>query len=227
PPSSLMRTGPYPAPVDPAGQVARVNGLTSEPVGAPRAQTRFFVVDQNGVIYVLDKATKAFTPYIDVGHTFPRFTNTGSLGMGVAPVTFDPGYATNGRFYTSHNEKLGASGAINPPVGPTAYESVIIEWTDTNIGDAKFEGTWREVLRVGMSFPLHPIGDMLFNPLAKRGDQDYGNLYVGVGDGTAGEHAGVTHPIPQRLDALTGKILRITPDITLRPNDRLGANGQY
>src|SRR5262245_41628653 len=140
PPSSLMRTGPYPAPVDPAGQVARVNGLTSEPAGAPRAQTRFFVVDQNGVIYILDKATKAFTPYIDVGQTFPRFTNTGSLGMGVAPVTFDPGYATNGRFYTSHNEKLGASGAINPPVGTTAYESVIIEWTDTNIGDAKFEG---------------------------------------------------------------------------------------
>jgi hypothetical protein len=78
-----------------------------------------------------------------------------------------------------------------------------------------------------MSYPLHPIGDMLFNPLAKRGDADYGNLYVAVGDGTAGERAGVTHAIPQRLDALTGKILRITPDISLRPADRLSANGRY
>ncbi len=34
---------------------------------------------------------------------------------------------------------------------------------------------------------------------------------TGVGDGTAGERAGATHPVPQRLDALPGKILRITP----------------
>jgi hypothetical protein len=148
PPSSLMRDAPYPAPLDPRGQVARVNGLTSEPSGAPRSGSRFFVVDQNGVIYILDKTTKTLTPYIDVGRTFPRFTNTGSLGMGVAPVTFDPAYATNGRFYTSHNEKPGATGAINPPVGPTSYESVLMEWIDTNIGNATFEGTSRELLRI-------------------------------------------------------------------------------
>ena len=247
PPSSLMRDNPYPAPLDARGQRSRVNALASEPAGAPRSADRFFVIDQNGVLYLLDKATRAFTPYIDVGRTFGRFTNTGSLGMGVGTIVFDPAYATNGRFYTNHNERPDAPGAarpavraeaanlagyvvtpaINPPAGPASYDSVLVEWTDTNIGNATFEGTAREVLRVGMSYPLHPMGDMLFNPLARRGDADYGNLYIAVGDGTAGERPGVTHSIPQRLDALTGKILRITPDITLRAVDRLSGNGRY
>ena len=47
------------------------------------------------------------------------------------------------------------------------------------------------------------------------------------GDGGAGELAGATRTIPQRLDALQGKILRITPDINLRPADELSSNGRY
>lgn len=248
PPSSLMRDKPYPAPLDPRGQVSRVNALVSEPGNAPQSAGRFFVVDQNGVIYTLDRTTRTFTPYIDVGRVFARFTNTGSLGMGIGTITFDPAYATNGKFYTNHNERpdpmrstgptnaslpaLNLSGytvtpVINPPVGPASYESVLIEWTDVNTRNATFEGSAREVIRVGMSYPLHPMGDMIFNPLARRGDADYGNLYIAMGDGTAGERPGVTHPIPQRLDALTGKILRITPDVSLRRADNLSANGRY
>ncbi len=248
PASSLMRDKLYPAPLDPRGQVSRVNALVSEPANAPQSAGRFFVVDQNGIIYTLDKTTKAFTPYVDVGRVFARFTNTGSLGMGIASITFDPAYSTNGKFYTNHNERpdpmraigptnasspaLNLSGytvtpAINPPVGPASYESVLIEWTDSNTRNATFEGTAREVIRIGMSYPLHPMGDMVFNPLARRGDADYGNLYIAMGDGTAGERPGVTHPIPQRLDGLTGKILRITPDISLRATDKLSANGRY
>jgi hypothetical protein len=71
------------------------------------------------------------------------------------------------------------------------------------------------------------MGDLVFNPLARPGDPDYGNLYIAMGDGTAGERAGVTHSIPQRLDALPGKILRITPDTTLHPQDILSSNGKY
>ncbi len=240
PRSSLMRNGPYPAPFDPRGQMNRVNGIASEPADAPQSAARFFVNDQNGVLYTLDKNTKTFTTYIDIGRVFPRFTNTGSLGMGIGTIVFDPAYATTGKFYTNHNEKPGDASlpavnltgysvtpAINPPVGPVSYESVLVEWTDSNIGNATFEGTAREVMRVGMNYPLHPMGDMIFNPLARRGDADYGNLYISMGDGTAGERPGITHPLPQRLDALGGKILRITPDISLRPSDTLSANGRY
>ena len=117
--------------------------------------------------------------------------------------------------------------AIDPPAGEVGYQSILIEWTDTNIKNSTFEGTAREVLREGYNFALHPMGDLLFDPLARPGQPDYGNLYISVGDGTAGERAGVTHTIPQRLDALPGKILRITPDISLRPADQLSSNGRY
>src|SRR5207247_11142660 len=88
-------------------------------------------------------------------------------------------------------------------------------------------GTAREILRIGFNGVIQPMGDLIFNPLAQPGDADYGNLYLAVGDGSAGETAGAVHTIPQRLDALQGKILRITPDITLRPGDGLGPNGRY
>ena len=216
-------------------QLARVNLLASEPPDAPLAASRLFVIDQNGALYILDKKTKAFAPFIDFNKAFANFANAspnGGFGTGLGSIAFDPAYAKNGKFYTAHTEKpglstSGATSSVNPPAGPVGFESVLIEWTDRNIRDATFEGTAREILRVGFSFVFHPMGDLIFNPLARRGDADYGNLYIAMGDGTAGERAGVTHTIPQRLDALHGKILRITPDIKLRPRDKLSSNGQY
>ena len=105
-------------------------------------------------------------------------------------------------------------------------EAVLVEWTDSNVNNSTFEGTAREILRVGFTSNIHPMGDLLYNPLAKPGDPDYRNLYIADGDGGAGE-AAATRTIPQRLDAIQGKILRITPDINLRPSDDLSANGRY
>jgi len=38
---------------------------------------------------------------------------------------------------------------------------------------------------------------------------------------------GAGHTLPQQLNSLLGKILRITPDITLHPKDLLGEDGRY
>jgi hypothetical protein len=162
-------------------------------------------------------------------------------------ITFDPAYALNGKFYTVHvenpvlpgsatpvNSKLPSlkldgytiTDRVDPPAGPVHLESVLVEWTDTNIGNATFEGTARELLRVGFD-RNHPMGDTTFNPLVKPGDSDYGNLYIGVGDGAQGETPGPSHTLPQQLNTLLGKILRITPDINLRPKDMLSPNGRY
>ena len=247
--SSLRLEGPYPAPLDMRGQLGKSNMLISEPAASPQAAARLFVVEQNGILYMLDKKTRAFTPYIDFGKLFPRFNTDPNLGMGLVSMVFDPAYAKNGRFYTVHTEnprRKEAPQAPDPaampsldlsqhkltpqftvPAGVTLYESIVTEWRDSNIGNATFEGTARELMRIGTNFARHPVGDLLFNPLAKPGDADYGNLYISTGDGEAGERAGVTHPVPQRLDALPGKILRITPDITLRPQDKLAASGHY
>jgi hypothetical protein len=71
------------------------------------------------------------------------------------------------------------------------------------------------------------MADLIFNPLVKPGQDDYGNLYVSVGDGAQGETPGPGHTLPQQLDNFMGKILRITPDVTLHPKDKLGPNERY
>jgi hypothetical protein len=48
-----------------------------------------------------------------------------------------------------------------------------------------------------------------------------------VGDGAQGETPGPSHTLPQQLNTFMGKILRITPDINLRPKDMLSPNGRY
>jgi hypothetical protein len=244
--SSAMMNQPYPPPIDYHGQLGRVVSLRSEPADAPLSSTRFFVADMNGNLYILDKATKKFTPYITFAEVFSRYS-TDRLTTGVAAIAFDPNYAKNGRFYTVHTEDPIKTGPVQPtnahmpslnldgytptpvnkpPLGDVQNESVLIEWTDTNIKNSTFEGTAREVLRVGFNSLIHPMDDIVFDPLAKPGSANYGNLYISMGDGGSGETPSL-QTTPQSLNALQGKILRITPDLTLRPKDKLSENGRY
>ncbi|MBZ5697228.1 MAG: PQQ-dependent sugar dehydrogenase [Acidobacteriia bacterium] len=246
--SSAMGGGTYPPPINFQGMLARVNALRSEPANTPLAASRFFVNDLNGILYTLDKTTRKFTPYITFAEVFPHYTTNPGFGAGVVSIAFDPNYAKNGKFYTVHTEDPARDGSpipsnahlpglkvdgytttpsVNPPAGTFKNESVLVEWTDTNIKNSTFEGTARELLRVGFYSAIHQMGDVLFDPLAKPGQSDYDNLYISVGDGGAGETPGAPHATPQRLDALNGKILRITPDINLRPKDILSPNGRY
>jgi hypothetical protein len=198
----------YPPPPDLRGQLGRVNGLRSEPADAPRSKARLFIVEQNGVLYILDKISRRFTRYLDIGRVFPKFNTDPFVTNGVASLAFDPAYARNGKFYTVHTENPSIRGAaaptnaalptldlrgfaatpvLTPPVGEVAIESVVTEWTDTNISNATFEGSARELLRVGYDDSRHPMYDMVFNPQARPGEADYGNLYVSLGDGGTGE----------------------------------------
>lgn len=236
----------YGANVNLADQLARPTFIRSEPTNAPLASSRFFVTDLNRNLYILDRNTRAFTAYLNFQSIFRRYYNAGGFAGGLNPIAFDPEYASNGLFYTAHLETNSTASLmptnwnhptldltgyttttrVNPPSGTIRYESVLVEWHDTNINNATFEGSARELLRVGLNDRIHPMGDLLFNPLAQPGDPDYRNLYIAQGDGSAGE-ASATRTTPQRLDAVQGKILRITPDLNLRPADELSANGRY
>lgn len=242
---SITSFGPN---VNLADQLARPTFIRSEPTNAPLAAGRFFVTDLNRTLYILDKNTRAFTPYLNYQSIFRKYYNSGGFAGGLNPIAFDPEYASNGIFYTAHLENPLVAGsaaptninlpaldltgftttaALNPPAGSVTFESVLIAWHDTNINNNTFEGTAREIMRVGLNSRIHPMGDLMFNPLAKPGDSDYRNLYIAIGDGSAGETPGATHTTPQRLDVVQGKILRITPDLALRPADELSANGRY
>jgi hypothetical protein len=245
--SNATHSGANTSAIDYKLQLGRVTSLRAEPANAPLAASRIFVNDQSGTIYILDTQTKKFTPYLRFTDIFPKFASDKGNATGIVSITFDPAYAKNGKFYTVHTENpdlpgdatpvnaqlasLNVTGytttdAVNPPAGAVHLQSVLVEWTDTNIHNFTFEGTARELLRVGYD-RNHPMDDTIFNPLAKPGTSDYGNLYIGVGDGAQGETPGPSHTLPQQLNTLLGKILRITPDINLRPKDTLSPNGRY
>ena len=232
------------------GSLARINVMREEPGPAHR----FFVNDLNGPLYILNRTTKSATIYLDFNGNgvmrglFDRLARGAGLASGLISFEFDPDYARNGRFYTIHLEDLAASGALvpdnagflgleingytpTPPVRtpPTAdHEGVLIEWTDSNISNATFEGSARELLRVQLFSRIHPMGDLTFNPAARPGDPDWRVLYVACGDGGSGDQKSSVRLNPQRLDTLVGKILRIVPDLGEHVDtSTVSENGRY
>ncbi len=234
------------------GQLARVNVLHDEPGGR-----RFFVNDLNGPLYILDKQTKTFTVYLDFNGLggrpglFPKFTFERNFATGLTNFVFDPDYARNGVFYTLHMEDpngasspapkpgsvpgLDLAGYTTTPAVPTPTvegrierEVVLVEWTDRNPANTTFEGTARELLRVQHPLPQHPLGELTFNPVARRGDPDWRVLYLGAGDSGSGDQRDSRRINPQRLDTLVGKILRIVPDLREHTKtSTVSENGRY
>ncbi len=96
---------------------------------------------------------------------------------------------------------------------------MLTEWKADNPFAPVFSGTGRELFRVNMVAVNHGIQEITFNPLATPGDEDYGLLYIGVGDGGSVENG---YPFlahsPQKI---WGTILRINPA------GRNSANGRY
>ena len=105
---------------------------------------------------------------------------------------------------------------------------MLVEWTDTNLRNVTFEGTAREVMRVQLNHRIHPMGELVFHPTARRGDPEWRVMYIGIGDGGAGELRTIARPNPQRLDTLVGKIVRIIPDPAEHvATSTLSENGRY
>ena len=233
-----------------AGSLARINVMRQE----PKAGGRFFVNDLTGPLYILDSRSKSAARYLDFNGRaertglFDKLKTDPGLASGLISFEFDPDYARNGRFYTIHLEETGLPGSMvpdnssvpgldvsgytaTPPAatpGPVDHEGVLIEWTDTNIANTTFEGRARELLRIALNSRIHPLGDISFNPAARRGDPDWRVMYVGCGDGGAGDSRQEHRLNGQRLDTLVGKILRIVPDLAAHPRDSaVSANGRY
>ena len=248
--ASLPATGSPDGTGNNAGSLARINVMRQEP--GPGG--RLFINDLTGPLYILDPRTKSATTYLDFNGRGPRtglfdkLTTDAGLASGFISFEFDPEYVRNGRFYTIHLEEVALPGRLTPdnqsfagldvagytvtaPIptpGSVDHEGVLIEWTDSNIANTRFEGRARELLRIPLNSRIHPLGDVSFNPAARPGDADWRVLYVACGDGGSGDSRGSHRLNPQRLDTLVGKILRIVPDLTQHATDSMVSdNGRY
>ena len=149
-------------------------------LASPPNDSRIFVVDQEGRIFVIKNGAALTTPFLDI-----RSIVSYGGEQGLLSVAFDPAYATNGRFYVYYNDLAGDIAVARYAATPTA-----------NVANA---GSRTTVI----SIP-HPVQGNHNGGLALFGPD--GMLYLGTGDGGSG---GDPPNNAQNIDVLLGKLLRI------------------
>lgn len=182
-----------------------VAGLTS-PVAlatAGDASGRLFVVDQVGVIHVIQPdGTLADEPFLELRDRIvelnPDYDERGLLGL-----AFHPDYATNGRFYVYYSAPLR-------PEAPDDWNhtSHLSEFQvmadDPSRADPTSE---RILLQVDQPQSNHNAGTLAFGP--------DGMLFLSLGDGGGANDTGLGHPPQgngQDTTTLLGSVLRLDVD---------------
>ena len=150
----------------------------------PANDSRFFVVQQRGLIRVLNtNGVTNPTPFLSLVGTV---SNSGSE-RGLLGLAFHPNYATNGFFYVNYTRL--SDGA-----------TIIARYTvsaDPNIANT----TGTILLTIPQPYTNHNGGTLRFGP--------DGYLYIGMGDGGSGDDP---ENRAQNLTENLGKILRIDVD---------------
>ena len=193
------------------GSLARINMLREEPGGAGR-----FLRErpERPAVHPRPQDRRSRPTWTSTAVTTARALRQlpfeAGFATGSSPYQFDPDYRRNGKFYTIHLEEPAAPGSVvpdattvpglnvtgytpTPPIttpGSIDREAIVIEWTDTNVSNAAFEGSARELMRLQLNTRIHPMGDLIFNPTARPGDTEWRVLYIGCGDGGSGERDG-------------------------------------
>ena len=195
---------------------ARINMLREVPDGTGR----YFVNDLRGKFWVVDngEASLYANPLVELDN----FTHSPGKGTGFGAFAFHPEFATNGKLYTTHAVYPNSGTPDYSPIAHNgiALQWVLMEWTADDPSANVFDGSRRELLRLEFPTVLHGMQDIQFNPNAQAGEEDYGLLYICVGDGGSSLNG-----FPQNLQtpaSYLGTILRIDPLGNNSPNGHYG-----
>ena len=206
-------------------------------ISPPGDTNRLFVLEQRGLIRIIQDGVLLATPALDVQSLVQPPLNAtnanderGLLGLAFHPGfnnPSSPGYQT---LYTYNSEMIPSNTLPTYPLsGGTTnnYKNAINEWkiasTNTNIIDPS---TRREVISFGKNAQNHNGGTCTFGP--------DGYLYLALGDGGNANDVGPGHISlggnAQNLSVPLGKMLRFDPlNPALNPSspDPISSNGQY
>ena len=168
-----------------------------------------FVVDLRGKLYRITNGNPEV--YLDMTKEMPKFIDKPGLATGFGSFAFHPEFSKNGLLYTTHVEPAGtapADFAYNDTI-KVMLQWVLSEWKTDRPNEFPFKGKSREMFRANMVHSFHGVQEVTFNPLAKKGDEDYGLMYIGTGDGSSVEFG---FPfLAHSLDKIWGTIIRIDP----------------
>ncbi len=119
---------------------------------------RLFIVEQAGVIRILQNETVIEPPFLDISErVHDRGNEQGLLGL-----AFHPDFESNGFFYVNYTKQGG--------------DTVIARFTAS--GNAADPNSEAQLLTVSQPFPNHNGGGLAFGP--------DGLLYIALGDGGSG-----------------------------------------
>lgn len=192
----------------------RITKMVAQP-----GSSELFIVDLRGKLYHLKG--KEPEVYLDMQALNPRFINKPGLATGFGSFAFHPEFQKNGLLYTSHTEGPGSAPADFAYADSikVTLQWVLSEWKTSQPGSIPFKGESRELFRVNMVSGIHGMQEITFNPLAKKGDEDYGLLYIGIGDGGSSENG---YPfLCDKPEQIWGSVIRIDPA------GRNSKNGKY
>ncbi len=150
---------------------------------------RLFIVQQRGLIRVVNRTTLAVSDFISLTD---RVSSSGSE-RGLLGLAFHPQFATNSYFFVNYTRQ--SDGA-----------TIISRFTAINgntVGDPNSEVI---LMTIAQPFSNHNGGMIAFGP--------DGNLYIGMGDGGSANDPGNR---AQNINELLGKILRISPSTASIP----------
>jgi len=157
------------------------SGLTAPTyLTAPPGDTRQFVTERAGRILVMRSGSALARPFLDIRASVSTAGEGGLLSM-----AFDPGYATNGRFYVYRTDLNG--------------DIVVERYTVSSNADVADPASALTIIRIPHpTYQNHVGGTVAFGP--------DGYLYLGTGDGGG---AGDPNRNAQNLGSLLGKLLRL------------------
>lgn len=206
-------------------------------ISPPGDHTRLFVVEQSGLLRVIQNGVLLPAPALDIQSRVAPPLNPASANdeRGLLGLAFHPGYTNPASpgyrtLYTYNSELIPAATLPTYPVPTIAtnnYKNVINEWkistTNASVVDSNSR---REVISFGKNASNHNGGTCTFGP--------DGYLYLALGDGGDANDVGASHIVPggnaQNLITPLGKMLRfdpINPSLTPGSPDPISANGQY
>lgn len=193
-------------------------------VAAPDGSGRLLIVDQAGSVRSVEKGALRSEPFLDVTARLAKlnkdFDERGLLGMAFDPAFGVAQAAGHRRLFTYTSERVEGRGDFPNPHAkdaPPDHQSVVASWRVTADGSRVDPASRKELLRIDEPQFNHNGGMIAFGP--------DGFLYIGLGDGGAGNDMGPGHnpEIGNAQDKTTvlGKILCI--DV----NGTDSANGAY
>jgi glucose/arabinose dehydrogenase len=206
-------------------------------ISPPGDHSRLFVVEQNGLLRIIQNGTLLPTPALNISSLVspPLVLSNpnderGFLGLAFHPGFNDPnslGYRT---LYTYNSEMIPAGTSPTYPVPNNAtnnYKNAVNEWKVSSTNDNVIDPTSRrELISFGKNAGNHNGGTITFGP--------DGYMYLGLGDGGNANDVGPSHidatGNAQNLSTPLGKMLRfdpLNPSLTPSSPDPVSANGQY